>query len=466
MNPQNLHAHEDRLLDFAYGELPVPDAQVVEAHVQGCARCAQALREIRGVRATMSQLSTEPAPDAGLESLLAYAQQAARRAAAGPAPKPSRWRRWLLPVVGLASVSTFGILTLQAKSPELTRPDLSQAQVVAKKDAPAAPAPSAPEASLKLALPPQRASAKEPAPRSADSYGMKAGSPAQPPRAENWESSGSGGGIGSRDEAKAKRELSPQGTERARGGMAPPLAKKPAPSKGAPAEKADRDEEALAEAEVVAGVPEGRSSKKLEFMQDSLKVGGTAEAMEFPTDDKTADGLTAPDAEPAPALAEAPMPAPAGPAATAAAVAPERDADFDSSFATKESRKKQRKPASVSASTAPAMPAPAPAPQTVASREPGPSVSQLSRQAQAAYRAGDRALEASLLRSALAAGASGAERWDLLNRLCDAELSLGRQAAGAVACNQVMSEAPESSAAQSARRRLSREAGSPAAPAK
>ncbi|MFP2933239.1 anti-sigma factor family protein, partial [Pyxidicoccus sp. 3LG] len=74
MNPQNLHAHEDRLLDFAYGELPVSEARVVEAHLQGCARCTQALHDIRGVRVTMSQLSPmEPAPDAGLESLLAYA---------------------------------------------------------------------------------------------------------------------------------------------------------------------------------------------------------------------------------------------------------------------------------------------------------------------------------------------------------------------------------------------------------
>ncbi|WNZ59366.1 zf-HC2 domain-containing protein [Myxococcus sp. MxC21-1] len=100
MKPQNPHAQEDRLLDFAYGELPVPEARLVEAHLESCARCTQALDDIRGVRATMSQLSVEPAPDAGLESLMAYAQQAARRAAAGPAPKPSRWRRWLLPVVG------------------------------------------------------------------------------------------------------------------------------------------------------------------------------------------------------------------------------------------------------------------------------------------------------------------------------------------------------------------------------
>ncbi|MFP2902855.1 hypothetical protein [Corallococcus sp. 4LFB] len=40
------------------------------------------------MRTTMAQLSSEPAPDAGLESLLAYAQQSARRAAAGPSRSP------------------------------------------------------------------------------------------------------------------------------------------------------------------------------------------------------------------------------------------------------------------------------------------------------------------------------------------------------------------------------------------
>ena len=46
MKPVNLHAHEDRLLELAYGELPPGEAQAVQAHVASCARCAQELDAI------------------------------------------------------------------------------------------------------------------------------------------------------------------------------------------------------------------------------------------------------------------------------------------------------------------------------------------------------------------------------------------------------------------------------------
>ncbi|NPC86235.1 zf-HC2 domain-containing protein, partial [Pyxidicoccus fallax] len=293
MNPQNLHAHEDRLLDFAYGELPVPEARVVEAHLQGCARCTQALRDIRGVRATMSQLSTEPAPDAGLESLLAYAQQAARRNAAGPTPKPSRWRRWLLPVVGLASVSTFGIFTLQAREPGLLKPNLGQkVQAEARlKEAPAAAPAPAPVLSA------------ESAPKD-DAFALKEAPLAQaaPQRAPDWEQSGGGGFDGSLVRSdKAKRELSKGGLERSRGAVSKPYGA----AQSAPREKADRDEEALA-----MGVPVEPESKPSKFMGDSLKLGGMAPAAEAAPEslDETEDGLTAPEEEGAPTQVAPPPP--------------------------------------------------------------------------------------------------------------------------------------------------------------
>jgi len=104
MNQQSAHRYEDRLLEFAYGELPAAEARSIEAHVKGCARCTGALREIDGVRRQMSQLAPEPAPEEGLESLLAYAQQAARRAQAGPAPARGV-RRWLFGLAGTASLA-------------------------------------------------------------------------------------------------------------------------------------------------------------------------------------------------------------------------------------------------------------------------------------------------------------------------------------------------------------------------
>jgi len=125
MKPQNLHAHEDRLLDFAYGELPAQEARVVETHLQGCTRCTELLEGIRGVRTTMAQLPMEPAPDAGLDSLLAYAQQAARNAAAGPAPKPTWWRRWLVPAMGVTAVSALAIVSIQVRGKVNLEPELA-----------------------------------------------------------------------------------------------------------------------------------------------------------------------------------------------------------------------------------------------------------------------------------------------------------------------------------------------------
>jgi hypothetical protein len=141
MKPQSLHAHEDRLLDFAYGELPPHEAQAVRSHLDGCARCSELLAGMSGVRTTMAQLPVEPAPDAGLESLLAYAQQAARNAAAGPAPKPTWWRRWLMPVMGVAAVCAFGVISVTVNK----NLDLKE-EVAAQKSAEAA-APAAPVAS-------------------------------------------------------------------------------------------------------------------------------------------------------------------------------------------------------------------------------------------------------------------------------------------------------------------------------
>ena len=71
------HQYEDKLLEFAYGDLEGSLAAAIDAHVRGCERCAKSLAEIRAVRVTMAQLPQLDAPDAGLESLLAYAEQTA-----------------------------------------------------------------------------------------------------------------------------------------------------------------------------------------------------------------------------------------------------------------------------------------------------------------------------------------------------------------------------------------------------
>lgn len=99
-----IHQYEDKLLDFAYGELPAPEASAVESHVKSCSRCTQALDQIRGVRTTMSALPQVSAPTAGLESLLAYADQAARRSAQAPRAAAPWWRRVIAPLAGACAL--------------------------------------------------------------------------------------------------------------------------------------------------------------------------------------------------------------------------------------------------------------------------------------------------------------------------------------------------------------------------
>lgn len=160
MSPLAQH-YEDRLLEFAYGELPDQEARAVEAHLRGCERCNSALGAIRGVRKAMARLPVEEPSDAGLESLMAYAAQAARRSAAGPAPQAAWWRRWMAPLAGVAALAVVGVVAYQVAD----QTDLSAAtmtQKAAQKDrAPVAAAPAPPPAELAKAEPAQDKLANE-----------------------------------------------------------------------------------------------------------------------------------------------------------------------------------------------------------------------------------------------------------------------------------------------------------------
>lgn len=107
------HQYEDKLLEFAYRELPAHEADAVEAHVRGCPRCAEALAQLRSVRVTMNQLPLEAAPEAGLESLLAYADQ---QAAKNRAAQPARWWKVLSTrrVTALGSAAALLVVTIVA----------------------------------------------------------------------------------------------------------------------------------------------------------------------------------------------------------------------------------------------------------------------------------------------------------------------------------------------------------------
>ncbi|MBI3182195.1 MAG: zf-HC2 domain-containing protein [Myxococcales bacterium] len=152
MKPQ-VHQFEHKLLEFAYGELPPGEARALEAHLKGCSKCAQSLSAIQGVRQTMARLPEEPAPEVGLDSLLAYAEQAARRASVGPSPRPTWWRRLVWPLAGATAASLLVVLTVQVVERVSLKPQKGD-YTVEGAEATAAPAAPAALAQAPAAPPP------------------------------------------------------------------------------------------------------------------------------------------------------------------------------------------------------------------------------------------------------------------------------------------------------------------------
>lgn len=140
------HQSEDTLLEFAYGELPPHEAEAVDAHVRGCPKCAEALSGIRMVRTTMDQFPMEEAPEAGLDSLLAYAErQATRNRATAPSPW---WRRvarapMIAAVSSVAALAVVGLVAWEANKAYAPSPAAVALETEAKREAPSAPSPVA-----------------------------------------------------------------------------------------------------------------------------------------------------------------------------------------------------------------------------------------------------------------------------------------------------------------------------------
>jgi hypothetical protein len=404
MKTQNAHAHEDRLLDFAYDELPLTEARAVELHLQGCSRCSETLRGIRGVRRSMARLPQEVEPSAGLDSLLAYAQQSARRAAAGAEPPPRWWRRLMAPALGMAAVSLFGVVVVQVDREVDLSPSLQSA----------------------VQEPPSRAKesavgAAAPAPSSV---------PAQPP-----------------SEALAEpTRVTPQRTEKAprASQRGVPLAAKSMPSPQVRGQAWEGRSSGL------AGKGGGSSKKSYAVDSDDSALAGDEETIggaPMPTVSIPPPAKQRDELEKETLALVAPPPPPSAPA-TAASPAPMMDASREPFV---EEQKNEQKAESASKPVA-----------RSASRA-SPSPTELVRQADLALRAGDRSQEAVFLRAALAAGAQGTQALEALSRLCDAESALGRRPSAVEVCKRVVATAPGSSQARSALRLLEGPLQSPGA---
>jgi hypothetical protein len=120
------HPDDDQLLELAYGEAPASEARALRHHVDGCARCKKVMEGIAEVRSAFRSVPPEPAPERGLESLLAYGEQAAARA---------RSRRGGLRILALLSAATaFAVVWLVSPAPHLQDGVLARAPATKQTD--------------------------------------------------------------------------------------------------------------------------------------------------------------------------------------------------------------------------------------------------------------------------------------------------------------------------------------------
>ncbi|ATB40607.1 hypothetical protein CYFUS_006058 [Cystobacter fuscus] len=403
MKTQNAHAHEDRLLDFAYDELPLTEAHAVEQHLQGCSRCAETLRGIRGVRRSMARLPQEAAPEAGLDSLLAYAQQSARRAAAGAEPAPRWWRRLMAPALSMAAVSVFGLVVLQVNRDVDLSPSL-QSKGPAQKSTAMEP-PSRAKAEVAQAPAPAPAAVPAQSPLLAEAAPL-----ATPQRADKSSYASSRDQMAKSKPLPAARGWAVGGKGSAQAGMggSAPKKKRAMDSDDSLFDQRAESLQGISSAEASAPPPPADS--------DSLQKDSVGRAFA---------GSPPPPAAPAsppPRVASAsPRPEPS----TAGVDSEEREAAEGIS-----------------------------APGGRAASRASPSPAELVRQADLALRSGDRSQEIVFLRAALAAGVQGSQALTVLSRLCDAESTLGRRRNAIEVCKRVMATAPNSSEARSALRVL------------
>jgi hypothetical protein len=448
------HQYEDKLLEFAYGELPRHEADAVDAHVRGCARCAEALAEIRGVRASMSQLPREAAPDAGLDSLLAYAEQAANRNAEAKNPAPSGWRRLLMPLASVAALATVGVISFRANQEFDTSPAAAAAdhkvEAFEKKQyedrAELAMKDRAPRGSANEAPAPMEGGAQPVA-----ATPMPAAEPAADALAE--QAFGDRNELGSergRLDGTASRETVPQSVTKRK---APSKAVGPAPvdlstdysnaaQRGALAKEPAQDPLPPPPAQAAALADKG---SMFGLGTGSAANVGQAPAPKAPVVEGKArskkDEAYLGGSEAAPARVEAAKPAP--PAAVVSAPPPKKSYGLrpmasSSAGATDDEDAALQRVDSMGLDRD----------AKFSERERAQVRARTLEEARVAAGRGDRSTELRLAAEVLSSGATGSERAEALKRLCDAWEALGDLERADPFCDQLQSEFPNSTAAR------------------
>ena len=460
MNPASHHP-EEKLLDYAYDELSAAESKTVEAHVRSCPQCADSLSSMKRVRQTMSQLPIAPAPTKGLDSLRAYAEQAAQRARAD-ANRPRRWMAWLVPITGVLALSVVLVVSTRVmRASDSSGLSESGSRVLMERPQ------SLPATPSEQASPPGGTAASEPSPgemanRSNTAFAKR---------------------LDANSEALVKRTMSVPPAKAGEGKpSAESLAGSPAPAPasdlpelrvGAQESRArDRSEPAsklastLRKAEGVKDVgraDDRESAQGLKRGVASGVVGGTlggavrqethddeqlvAKSMEGGVEGGVVGGVVDGNAK-HDAIADRQRLAEGGVAGDRTA---KEDAPSEKQRARNEFASKEADTAIVEGHTKAASRKSVAAPSA-----PSAASYSLSVRAVEARNAGNREREVELLRQALGIGAQGQDRARLLAQLCDALDALKRRAEADSACNDLIREFPNSDEAKAAVQRQTR----------
>ncbi len=419
-----VHQFEDKLLDFAYGELQPHEAEAVDAHVRGCTKCSASLAQITTVRRQMQTLAQEPAPEAGLDSLLAFASQHAAQAKASK--RPARWwQRLLVPMSSVMALLVVGVVAWRAQYvPDAASVAFQQKNSVVPVVAKVARAQEAARADLD-------APREQPEQKSEVEAALKVAKAGQ--AAKDSDSFDQNFGSGS-DALREKREVS-----KANG------AAKPA---------------AVAAAEY----KNGAGAYGLSPGSGSAGPAGSVSLGYGPSDDRAADkkrDLEAPKVAYAGAAERKPAAPPASAPVATSAPEPMANSRDEAPAPSKKSMPlgaasgaqkgaqvaQDEAAAAINDGVAQATSAQAPQAQAVRSRVSTVFEGQLS-SARAANAIGDRQTEIKESLGVINGGAEREVRAEALKRLCDAYDSLGEADSAQVFCDLLVREFPQSAAAR------------------
>jgi hypothetical protein len=450
MNPVSHHP-EEKLLDYAYGELSAAESKTVEAHIRSCPQCADSLSSMKRVRQTMSQLPIVPAPSRGLDSLKAYAEQAAQRAR-GRAKRSRSWMTWLVPVTGVAALSVVLVISTRVmKMGYSTAPSESSSRGTLEVPRPP-PATPSDQSSLPRGMAASEPSPGEMANQAKTAFAKRPEVNSEPllkhtvsvPPAKAGEEKASTQGLAEPPPAAAPRyEVSERrvgGEEsNARDRKEPAEKWASAPPKAEHGKDIRRARDRESAQGIVGGVVGGTlgGAVRTEAPGDKQQVAkGIEEGVVDGVPGGVVAGIAKHDATgDRQRIAEG-------------RVAGDGTANED---ALSEKQRAQNQLASREADTAIVEGhATVLSHKSARSQEYPASSYSLSLQAAEARRGGDREREVGLLRQALRNGAQGQDRARLLAQLCDALDALKRQAEADSACGDLIREFPNSDEAKAA----------------